>query len=76
MDIEKWKNILKDDTNIVYADYFGKIDFWADKKKRSFSKKIGYFFSKNTVSILKKISFLLPNTKSYSPYLGIVAIKK
>lgn len=76
MNIRKWKKTIEKDTDILYAEYFGKIDFWADSKKRTLLNKIAYFFVKKIISIAKKIKFLIPNAKTYSPYLGIIAVKK
>ena len=60
--------------NVVRKDYIGGFDFWVDNQKYNFLQKI----------VMKTLFFMLPMLKKvfhmkssvYSPYCGIIAIKK
>lgn len=72
MDVEKWKKVLVGEGfDIVEAGYFGGFDFWVDKEKRGLLKKI-------LTKILTKVTPLrfMPNSRSYSPEIILIAKKK
>lgn len=74
MDPYMWKKILiNKGYEIIFCDWFGGFDFWVDKEKRNFLKKILLFIILITVKIIKLIPW--KNSKLYSPFCGIIAKK-
>ncbi len=72
MDVEKWKKVLvQEGFEIIEAGYFGGFDFWADNEKRNMFK---YIATKLLIK-LTPIRFL-PNSRSYSPEIILIAKKK
>jgi SAM-dependent methyltransferase len=74
MEPDIWKSVLEENGfKIKFAGYFGRFDFWYDRQKRNFIQKI---FNEIIRRIIVPLFSRLPNSKSYSPYCGIVAIKE
>jgi SAM-dependent methyltransferase len=72
MDAEKWKKVLEQEGfEMVEAGYFGGFDFWVDREKRNIFKKI----ITKLITTLTPMRFL-PNSRSYSPEIILIAKKK
>ena len=75
MNIEKWEKVLKHNNfEIIEKKYLGNFSIWVENQERNKIQKL-------TLRALKKFnSFLsknLPsNHKHFSPYLGVIAVKK
>lgn len=77
MDPQIWEEYLKKmNYEVIFSGYFGKIDFWVDNEKRSLLKKIGLKIIFLILKLLKTFKWFIKDNESYSPYCGIVAIKK
>lgn len=73
MNPEKWKEILQiENYEIIYCGYFGGFLFWIDNSDNDFIKKIIGIICES----FKYIGFILPNSRLYSPFCGIIARKK
>ena len=71
MDPEKWARVLKTEGfEIIKNGYLGGFDFWVGNQKRNFLKKIII----KAIRIFLPIRFL-PNSRSYSPEIYIIAKK-
>lgn len=69
-----WRSVLEENGfSVRFAGYFGKFDFWYDQQKRNFIQKL---FAEFTRRVLVPMFSWLPNSRSYSPYCGIVAKKE
>ena len=68
-----WKKQLESmGYTVTWAGHFGHFDFWADKQKRNLFNKV----SLKIINLLTPMLKWLPDSKFYSPYCGIVAIRK
>lgn len=76
MNPEQWKRVLeKEHFKILYCGYFGGIDFWVSNKQErgKIEKNILNIF-KWFVEKAKKKN--LKDSREWSPYIGIVAVKE
>ena len=78
MNLYKWIDILETNGfDIITAEYFGGYNLWFDKEITN--KKI-LFFKKGMIFLLKKLIRIIyssiPNHKSFSNYLGVIAKRK
>lgn len=72
MQPDLWKKQLESmGYSVTWSGYFGNFDFWTDTQKNNFFKKI-LLKGINTITPLLKY---LPDSKLYSPYCGIVAVR-
>lgn len=76
MNPDQWKKILEGEHfKILYCGYFGGIDFWVSKKQRR--GKTETFILNMLMKFIGKIKEKdLKNSKEWSPYIGIVAVKE
>ena len=70
-----WKKELeKEGYKTLFCGYFGRYGFWVDKQKRNIFQKFMVKFLAKITEPMKKI--LRRDSRFFSPYCGIVMIKK
>jgi L-malate glycosyltransferase len=72
---ENWANIARDnDFEILYAGYFGYFYFWAENDDQNAFQKLFIQMIRKTLPVSSRI--LPNNTKSFSPFCGLIAKRK
>jgi SAM-dependent methyltransferase len=75
MDPFQWRvHMEKKGFETEFCGWFGNLVLWVERQKRPINKKIILKILFFILRIIKKIQ--IPNNKSYSPYCGLVLIKK
>jgi SAM-dependent methyltransferase len=75
MDPYKWaERLKKNGFEIHYSGFFGGFDFWNGKQERNIIQKALLLGIRLTLPLLRPLAFF--NSKIFSPYFGVAAIKK
>lgn len=74
MDPKQWAELIEPlGFEIIRCEYFGRFEFWSDTKRYTLLQHIGLRLLGKCDPILKKIR---PGKRAFSPYCGLIAIRK